>query len=98
MLWSFKYLKLYVFIVLFFTGSALKCWECNSKYDARCGDPFSNFSVALVDCDQKTDDVDHLMEGFTPDDAGEPKATLCRKTYQLGKYLDLLIYRVYSVL
>jgi len=65
------------------SGSALKCWECNSKYDARCGDPFSNFSVALVDCDQKTDDVNHLLDGFTADDAGEPKAVLCRKTYQL---------------
>lgn len=68
-----------------FSGTALKCWECNSKYDSRCGDPFSNFSVALVDCDQKHDDVDHLIEGYTEDDAGEPKAMFCRKTFQTGK-------------
>eukprot|EP00094_Tigriopus_californicus_P004977 TCALIF_04793-PA protein Name:"Similar to qvr Protein quiver (Drosophila pseudoobscura pseudoobscura)" AED:0.18 eAED:0.18 QI:20/0.5/0.4/0.8/0.5/0.4/5/839/158 len=35
--------------VLVSTGGAIKCWECNSKYDARCGDPFSNYSVAMVD-------------------------------------------------
>jgi len=64
------------------SGTAIKCWECNSAYDSRCGDPFSNYSVALVDCDQKRDDVDHLETGFEPDEAGDPKALMCRKTYQ----------------
>ena len=79
---------IYCNLISFFcvTGTALKCWECNSKYDARCGDPFSNYSVALVDCDQRHDDVDHLVEGFEKDAAGEPKATICRKTYQKSKH------------
>merc|ERR1712062_660638 len=65
------------------SGTALKCWECNSKYDSRCGDPFSNYSVALVDCDQKHEDVGHLIEGFETDNkTGEPQAKFCRKTYQ----------------
>lgn len=65
------------------TASAIKCWECNSKFDARCGDPFSNFSVAMVDCEQRSDDVDHLTS-MTNVTNGEPlKATLCRKTWQL---------------
>ena len=64
----------------------MKCWECNSKYDSRCGDPYSNFSVALVDCDQKHDDVGHLLEGFDKDNkTGDPIAKLCRKTTQIGK-------------
>jgi len=64
-------------------GSAIKCWECNSKHDPRCADPFQNFSIALVDCDQKAADVTHLMddEKYTVD-TGEPKASICRKTYQ----------------
>ena len=42
--------------------------------------------VALVDCDQKAADVTHLMddEKYTVD-TGEPKASICRKTYQFGK-------------
>ena len=73
-----------LFCLYFIAGTAIKCWECNSAYDSRCGDPFSNYSVALVDCDQKRDDVDHLETGFEPDEAGDPKALMCRKTYQYG--------------
>ena len=76
----FRFYTVYFFIA----GTAIKCWECNSAYDSRCGDPFSNYSVALVDCDQKRDDVDHLETGFEPDEAGDPKALMCRKTYQYG--------------
>ena len=44
-------------------GAALKCWSCNSKYDPRCGEPFNNFSMAMVDCDQqKGVDVPHLTD------------------------------------
>ena len=39
-----------------------------------------------MDCDQRHDDVDHLVEGFEKDAAGEPKATICRKTYQKSKH------------
>ena len=78
-------------LLFFFSGSAIKCWECNSKHDPRCGDPFSNFSIALVDCDQKSADITHLLDEheklkYTVDEGGEPKATICRKTYQFGKF------------
>lgn len=44
-----------------FLGAAIKCWECNSKYDHRCGDTFNNYSVALVDCDQVRGHQDTLQ-------------------------------------
>ena len=65
------------------SAAAIKCWECNSKYDARCGEDFSNYSVALVDCDQRKNLVRHL-EPLDPRTSTEPPpATLCRKTTQV---------------
>ncbi|RWS07938.1 hypothetical protein B4U79_03726, partial [Dinothrombium tinctorium] len=29
------------------------CWECNSKLDPKCSDPFDNRSVPLFDCQPK---------------------------------------------
>ena len=71
------------FVFSLFLGTAIKCWECNSKYDARCGDAFSNYSVALVDCDQRQDTMDHLEIPKGKEELG--KATICRKTVQTGK-------------
>ncbi|CAG0921579.1 unnamed protein product [Notodromas monacha] len=34
-------------------GLAIFCYDCNSRTDPRCGDPFDNFSIAQVDCSQK---------------------------------------------
>lgn len=65
-------------------ASAIKCWECNSKHDPRCGDPFSNYSVALVDCDQRQDTVEHL-EIEQPEGEDMPRASICRKTVQTGE-------------
>lgn len=58
---------------------AIKCWECNSNYDKRCGDPFDGDSSAVVDCNQKQ----HEMH-FLPKQANGSAytATMCRKTYQ----------------
>ena len=40
---------------------ALKCFQCNSKLDPRCGEPFNNYTIALVDCDQQREnDIPHL--------------------------------------
>lgn len=62
------------------SGEAIKCWECNSKYDSRCGDTFNNFTTALVDCDMRQDRVEHLD---TPEGMEEvPKANICRKSTQ----------------
>lgn len=53
------------------SGESLHCWDCNSAYDPRCGDPFDNHSIALVDCSQMS--YSHLSV---------KEATLCRKTTQ----------------
>ena len=44
-----------------------------------------------MDCDQKSADITHLLDEheklkYTVDEGGEPKATICRKTYQFGKF------------
>ncbi|XP_023328001.1 uncharacterized protein LOC111701087 isoform X2 [Eurytemora carolleeae] len=59
--------------------SGIKCWECNSAYDKRCGDTFENITTELVDCDQRTPEMTHLP--LKKD--GEPfTASVCRKTVQ----------------
>ena len=84
------------FLWVFFPGQAIKCWECNSQYDHRCGEHFDNFTVALVDCDQRSSDVSHIdreefvrYNAYTPNEANDvadtSKATVCRKTSQIGK-------------
>jgi hypothetical protein len=61
------------------TVSGIKCWECNSAFDKRCGDPFQNMTSELVDCDQRTPEMEHLPL----DKNGEKyQANICRKTYQ----------------
>lgn len=52
-------------------GTAIMCWECNSRYDPDCRDPFNNRSIALADCDQRTYSLAPLE-----------KATICRKIVQ----------------
>ena len=66
------------------------------KYDSRCGEGFSNFSVAMVDCDQRTADVEHIdietmvrYNEYTEEEAARVdvlKASVCRKTTQIGIY------------
>ncbi|KFM58231.1 hypothetical protein X975_04859, partial [Stegodyphus mimosarum] len=53
------------------TGFAIKCWECNSRYDRDCGDPFNNATFALTDCNQRN------LEHFP-----QQQATVCRKILQ----------------
>lgn len=61
----------FVLAVFFPSGECIHCWDCNSAYDPRCGDPFDNHSIALVDCSQMS--YTHLAV---------KEATLCRKTTQ----------------
>ncbi|CAL7952163.1 unnamed protein product [Xylocopa violacea] len=42
-----------VLVVLLSTihhGEAIICYQCNSEYDPRCGDPFDPFSLGTVNC------------------------------------------------
>ncbi|XP_054717896.1 uncharacterized protein LOC129227371 [Uloborus diversus] len=52
-------------------GESIHCWECNSKYDPNCGEPFKPYSMALVDCGQR----------FLKQDLAT-SATICRKLSQ----------------
>lgn len=53
--------------------SAVICYECNSEYDPRCGDPFDPYSLGQVNCSMK-EHPEHLTE--------KSPASLCRKTTQ----------------
>ncbi|GIX76953.1 protein quiver [Caerostris darwini] len=52
-------------------GEGLFCWECNSKSDPNCGEPFKTPTIQYTDCNQRflTGDI-HV------------NATVCRKITQ----------------
>lgn len=58
----------------FFTVSGITCYQCNSGYDPRCGDPFDPYSLATINCSLK----------IPPDHLSDVPAVLCRKTIQKG--------------
>ncbi|KAH8412539.1 hypothetical protein KR009_002892 [Drosophila setifemur] len=53
-------------------GHAIKCWDCRSDNDPKCGDPFDNSTLAITDC-QQAPELEHL-KGVRP--------TMCRKIRQ----------------
>ncbi|XP_034101736.1 uncharacterized protein LOC117566357 [Drosophila albomicans] len=53
--------------------TALMCYDCNSEYDPRCGDPFEPYSIGEVNC-SKQEPLEHLKDKYKP--------MLCRKTVQ----------------
>lgn len=53
--------------------TALMCYDCNSEYDRRCGDPFDPYSIGEVNC-SKQEPREHLKDKYKP--------ILCRKTVQ----------------
>nr|XP_023018424.1 uncharacterized protein LOC111507360 [Leptinotarsa decemlineata] len=57
----------------------LQCYDCNSEYDPRCGDPFNSYTIGIINCtDRKT--PEHLLN---PDNMyAVVKPTLCRKIVQ----------------
>ncbi|XP_017880248.1 uncharacterized protein LOC108625055 [Ceratina calcarata] len=64
-----------VLVVLLSTlhhGEAIICYQCNSEYDPRCGDPFNSYSLGTVNCSfqPRLEHMSHL----------EP--SLCRKISQ----------------
>lgn len=40
--------------LLWESGEAIKCWECNSHFDPRCADPFDNTSLPIGECAART--------------------------------------------
>ncbi|XP_034100491.1 uncharacterized protein LOC117565493 [Drosophila albomicans] len=54
------------------TAYAIKCWDCRSDNDPKCGDPFDNSTLAITDCHQAPE-LEHL-KGVRP--------TMCRKIRQ----------------
>lgn len=58
-------------------GAAVICYQCNSEYDPRCGDPFDPYSLGTVNCSfqPRLEHLNHL----------EP--TLCRKITQKGQLI-----------
>lgn len=62
------------FPILLSATSAIFCYECNSKYDPRCGDNFDPYSLALVNCSLR-EPPNHLRD-LQPD--------ICRKITQKG--------------
>lgn len=63
-----------VFLFYWILGFAIKCWECRSDNDPKCGDPFDNRTLSITDCDQMAG-LEHLP-GVRP--------TMCRKIRQKG--------------
>ncbi|XP_015515246.1 uncharacterized protein LOC107220945 isoform X1 [Neodiprion lecontei] len=61
-----------LFFSLFQHGDAIVCYQCNSEYDPRCGDPFDPYSLGTVNCSFQPR-LEHL---------GNADPTLCRKTSQ----------------
>ncbi|XP_033225276.1 uncharacterized protein LOC117178128 [Belonocnema kinseyi] len=41
---------LFFFFTVFRYGEAVICYQCNSAYDPRCGDPFDPYSLGTVNC------------------------------------------------
>ncbi|KAH0945204.1 hypothetical protein HN011_010738 [Eciton burchellii] len=65
-------LVLIVLTTTFDRGEAIICYQCNSEYDPRCGDPFDSYTLGTVNCSFQPR-LEHLS-------LLEP--TLCRKISQ----------------
>lgn len=61
-----------VMLTIFHHGEAIVCYQCNSEYDPRCGDPFDSYTLGTVNCSFQPK-LEHL---------GNTEPTLCRKTSQ----------------
>lgn len=65
----------FFYILLYCLGDAVICYQCNSAFDPRCGDPFDPYSLGTVNCSfqQRLEHLNNM----------EP--TLCRKISQKGE-------------
>ncbi|KAK2725381.1 UPAR/Ly6 domain-containing protein crok-like [Artemia franciscana] len=75
-----------LFIVMFLFQNnlcnALKCYDCNSAFDPRCGENFDNSTIALVDCDQRQANIPGMKD---------QKATICRRVIENVGGIDRII-------
>lgn len=67
----FYYLFIIHLVVVILVLS-IKCWDCRSDNDPKCGDPFDNSTLVITDCSQEKE-LEHLP-GVRP--------TMCRKIRQ----------------
>ncbi|KAJ8959331.1 hypothetical protein NQ318_022017 [Aromia moschata] len=56
-----------------------QCYDCNSEYDKRCGDPFDPYTIGKINCSQRSA-PEHLTDPLHMDQKIEP--VLCRKIVQ----------------
>uniref|UniRef100_A0A1L8DNU2 Putative conserved secreted protein n=2 Tax=Nyssomyia neivai TaxID=330878 RepID=A0A1L8DNU2_9DIPT len=61
-----------LFAICIQQGLSIKCWECRSDEDPKCGDPFDNSTLSITDCAQSLP-LEHLPG---------VRATMCRKIRQ----------------
>ncbi|XP_066148265.1 UPAR/Ly6 domain-containing protein crok-like [Euwallacea fornicatus] len=62
------------------TETPLRCYDCNSLYDPRCGDPFDSYSIGIVNCSEQKP-PEHLINPELPPNQ-RIKPTVCRKIIQ----------------
>lgn len=65
-----------------------QCYDCNSEYDPRCGDPFNNYSIGIVNCTEKKI-PEQLMDIDRPDRQLVP--SVCRKIVQKSKLKNVIL-------
>ncbi|KAF2351805.1 hypothetical protein FHG87_017436 [Trinorchestia longiramus] len=66
---------LVILVLVVQSGSAIRCWDCNSKFDPRCShEHFDNHTLETVDCDQES--LPHMPQ---------LKAQYCRKIIQYNR-------------
>ncbi|CAG9763315.1 unnamed protein product [Ceutorhynchus assimilis] len=58
----------------------LQCYDCNSEYDPRCGDPFNPYSIGVVNCSEQKPPEHLINPELHPNQKLKP--TVCRKIVQ----------------
>lgn len=70
-------LKVLILSLSIASAVGIHCYDCNSKFDAECADPFNRNGLSNLNCDNKP----------MHSNASDVKASFCRKVYQKGAKL-----------